>query len=140
MATTPSDLLDRAKGADDLGGLVKQGVGGTLLAMSTAIISGILSLNDVVTEPLDALAGALAELTVALFGSPAEIVFAGAQATAESLLGPFNVGPLTWALGIGSVLAGLWIIGRFRDEEETGNLIPGLPFDIPFIGEEEEAD
>jgi len=139
MSTSPSELMDRAASASGLRGLFKQGLGGILLAISTGIISGVLSVTQVVVRPIDALAGALAELAIAIFGSPARIVIAGATQTAESLSGAFNLGPLTFALGIGSVLAGLWVVGRYRDEEETGNLVPGLPFDVPFVGESEEA-
>lgn len=140
MATTPSALLNRAKAADDLQGLLKQGLGGVLLAVATGVISGILSVTAVVTKPLDAVAGALADLAIALFGSPARILIASADATAQSLLGPFNVGPATFALGVASVLGGLWVVGQYRDEEETGSLLPGLPFDPPLIGESEEGE
>lgn len=136
-STSPSDLLDRAKGRD-LESLMRQGVGGILLAFATGIISGVLSVADVVIKPVDALATALADLTIAIFGSPAQIVIAGAEETARSLTGAWSLGPLTFAMGIAAVLAGLWVISVYRDEEDTGNLIPGLPFDVPFVGEEEE--
>lgn len=140
MATSAQALLDRAKNAADLADLLKQGIGGALLAVSVGLISGILSLADLVIKPVDAMATALGDLTTAIFGGPAEIILAGVTATAESILGPFNLGPLSFALAIAAVLAGLWVVGRYRDEEETGNLIPGLPTDIPFIGEDEEGE
>lgn len=138
MATTPSELLDRAQGKD-LGELLRQGFGGVLLALATASISGILSIADLVIKPADAFANALAQLTIAAFGSPARIIIAGANETVRSITGPFGVGPLTFALGIAAVLAGLWVIGQYRQETETGNLILGLPFDVPFIGQNEEG-
>ncbi len=71
---------------------------------------------------------------------PAEIVLAGVEASAQSILGPFNVGPFSFALAIISVLLGLLVLAYYRDEEPTGNLIPGLPTDVPFIGETEEGE
>lgn len=137
---SPTDLLDRAKAADDLAGLIKQGTGGTLLALATGLISGVLSVTDVVVKPMDALAEALGDLTMAIFGSPAMIIEAGALETAESIRGPFGMGPFTFAVGIGSVLLGVYLVAAYRKEGETGNLIPGLPFDVPFVGQDEEGD
>lgn len=137
---TASSLLDRASNAKNLQNVLKSGFGGILFALAGGIISGILSVTDVVVKPTEALADALGDLVTAMFGGPAEIILAGVQATAQSLLGPFNVGPFTFALSIGSVLLGLWVLGRYRQETETGNLIPGLPIDIPWAGQNEEAD
>lgn len=133
-------LLSQAGAARNLGTTLRKGIGGTLLAASSVTVGTILAGGEVVIQPVTAFAGALADLAVAIFGSPARIIIAGADATAASLTGIFNVGPLTFALGIGSVLLGLFLIGRYRDEEETGNFLPGLPFDLPFIGESEEGE
>ncbi len=108
--------------------------------MFFGIASGLLSLADVVIKPMNAFGTALADLTTAIFGGPAEIILAGVEATAQSILGPFNLGPFSFALAIGAVLAGLYLVGRYRGEDETGNFLIGLPFDIPFIGQEEEGD
>lgn len=135
---TAQDLLNRARNADDLQGLLKQGIGGTILAVFFSTASGILSVADLVIKPVEAFGDALSELVDAIVGGPAQIVLAGVEATANSILGPFNLGPLSFALAIASVLAGLYIVAQYRDEESTGNLIVGLPTDIPFIGEEEE--
>lgn len=140
MATSAQDLLNRAKNATDLQALLKQGIGGSILAVFFGITSGILSLADLVIKPVDSFATALGDLVTAIIGGPAEIVYAGVTATAESILGPFNLGPFSFALAIGSVLLGLLVLSYYRDEEETGNLIPGLPTDVPFIGETEEGE
>lgn len=137
---TAEELLNRAKNADDLEGLLFQGLGGTLLALSVGLISGILSLADLVIKPIDAFGEALGDLVASIFGGPARIVDAGIEATVASLLGPFSIGPATYALSIASVLLGLYVVNQYRDEEDTGNLIPGLPTDIPYIGEEEEDE
>jgi len=137
---TAEELFDRAREASDLQGLLKQGIGGSILAVFFGITSGILSLADVVIKPVNALGTAVANLTTAIFGGPAEIVLAGVEATVQSILGPFNVGPASFALSIAAVLLGLMVVAWYRDEPDTGNLLVGLPIDIPFIGEEEEGE
>lgn len=138
--SSAKELLNRAANADDLAGILKQGIGGVFLAIFIGIVAGINAVVDVVVEPISALGGALAQLVIATFGRPAEIIITGVVQTSQSLAGPFNVGPATFALSILSVLAGLYLVGQFLQEPETGNLIPGLPFDVPFVGQEEEGE
>jgi hypothetical protein len=141
---TARELMNRAAGAGDLASVAFQGIGGVFLAIATGLITGIITVFDVFIVPARSLAGALGDLVTAIFGAPANIILAGAQSTIESLLGQFNVGPLTFALGIGAVLLGLYLVNRYVALESTGNLIPGLPFDVPTPGvedpEEEEED
>ena len=137
---TASELFDRAKNASNLQSLLKQGIGGAILSVFFGITSGVLSLADVVIKPVNALGTAVGNLTTAIFGGPADIILAGVEATAQSILGPFNVGPFSFALAIGAVLAGLYLVGRYRGEDETGNFLVGLPIDIPFVGQEEEGE
>lgn len=143
-STLPSagTLFDRARNAGSVEQILLSGVGGFILAFVTGFIETILSIFDVVIRPVSALAGALAGLVDAIFGeSLIGVLSAGASATQESIGpgGAFDLGPLGLPVAVGVVLLTLWLIGRFRDEEETGNLVPGLPFDVPFIGESEEA-
>jgi len=143
VSTSPSatDLFDRAAEAGDLGSVVFRGLGGFLLSIAYAVTQGAVTAAEIFLIPGQALASSLGDLVVAFFGEGAAgIVEAGAEATQTSLQGQYSVGPLTFALAIGSVLLGLYVIAQYRDEEDTGNLIPGLPFDVPFIGEEEEDE
>lgn len=135
---SPNELLSKARGRS-LESLIRQGLGGALLGVATMVISGVISAGEVVTKPLDALGVALSDLTMAIFGAPADILIAGADESARSLGAGWSLGPFTFAFAVVAVLAALWIVGRYRDEEETGNIVPGLPFDVPFIGESEEA-
>ena len=137
-----TDLFDRAASADSLSGIIFQGVGGVVLAGGTAITSGVLTLADLLIIPLSTLGVNAGDLLDAIFGGSAQIINIGALTTAASLGpgGTFNVGPLTFALALGSVLAGLYVLRAYLSEEDTGNLIPGLP-DIPtpgFGGPEED--
>jgi hypothetical protein len=138
-------LFARAADAGSLGAVIFRGIGAILFAIGTAIASGVLTVADVFIIPLNALAGAAGDLVTSLFGGAASIINLGAIATALSI-GPggrFNLGPFTFLLGIGAVLLGFFALGQFLAEDETGNFVPGIPFDVPtpfFGGPEEEDD
>lgn len=137
------DLFNRAADADSLGGVIFQGIGAVLLAVGTAVASGILTVADVVIIPLGALANAAGELVDAIFGGSAFIIEVGARVTGESFTGMFNLGPFTFALAVGSVLLALYVVNAYVSEEPTGNFVPGIPFDIPtpgFTGPEEDKE
>lgn len=139
------DLFNRAANADSIAGILFQGFGAILLAIGTALASGVLTVADVVIVPLQALTTAAGDLIGALFGGAADIIGFGALSTALSI-GPdglFNVGPFTFALGIGAVLLALYLVTAYLSEEPTGNFVPGIPFDIPtpgFTGPEEDEN
>jgi hypothetical protein len=138
-------LFDRAASADSLGGVIFQGIGAVLLAVGTALASGVLTIADVLIVPLSTLTNAVGELIDAIFGGAAQIVDFGAIATAISIGpgGQFNVGPFSFALAIGAVLLALYVVTAYLSEEPTGNFVPGLPFDIPtpgFTGPEEDDE
>ncbi|MBO4248378.1 hypothetical protein IL252_11190 [Halomicrobium sp. IBSBa] len=136
-------LFDRAARADSLAGVVFQGIGAVLLAGGTALSSGVLTIADVIIVPVGSLTSEVGDLIGATFGGAATIINAGALGTAVSI-GPdgmFNLGPLSFALGVGSVLLAVYAISAYLSEEDTGNFFPGLPFDIPtpgFGGPEED--
>lgn len=137
------NLFDRAADADSLAGVIFQGIGAVLLAIGTAVASGILTVADVVLIPLGALAEAGGDLVDAIFGGSAFILEMGAIETGLSLRGTFALGPFTFALAVGSVLLALYIVNAYVSEEPTGNFVPGIPFDIPtpgFQGPEEDKE
>jgi hypothetical protein len=137
-------LFNRAANADSIAGILFQGIGAVFLALGTALASGVLTVADVLIVPLQALTTAAGELIGALFGGAADIIGVGALSTALSI-GPgglFNLGPFTFALGIGAVLLALYLVTAYLSEGPTGNAVPGLPFDVPTPGFEgpEEGD
>lgn len=140
-----TDLFNRAQSADSLVGIIFQGVGAVFLAIGSAIASGILTVADVIIIPAQMLAQSAGDLVSALFGGAGQIIQFGALSTAISI-GPdglFNIGPFTFALGIGTVLLGLFVVNAYVSEDSTGNFVPGIPFDIPtpgFLGPEEEEE
>jgi hypothetical protein len=138
-------LLERASNAESLGGVIFSGIGLILLAVGSAIASGVFAIADVVIVPLQALTNAAGQLVDAIFGGAAQIIDFGAIATALSI-GPggmFNLGPFSFALGIGAVLLGLYVVTQYLAQPETGNFSVGIPFDIPtpfFQGPEEDNE
>jgi|GEM_PF-3758432 len=138
-------LFSRAANAGDLRTVIFQGIGAVLLAAGSAVASGVLTVADLIIIPVSALANAGGAFVEATFGGAAQIINFGAIATALSI-GPggmFNLGPLTFALGIGSVLLALYLVVAYLSEDPTGNFIPGIPFDIPtpgFAGPEEDDE
>lgn len=138
-------LFDRAASADSLAEVMFTGIGAILLSVGTAIASGILTVADVFIVPVSMLTEEIGGLIGSVFGGAARIIDFGALATALSI-GPggrFNLGPLSFALAIASILLALWIVAAYRAEEATSNFFPGLPFDVPtpgFTDSEEEKD
>lgn len=140
-----SDLFDRAASADSLAEIIFTGLGAVFLSLGTAIASGVLTVADVVIVPIATLTNAVGDLIDAIFGGSAQIIDMGAITTALSI-GPgsrFDVGPFTFALAVASVLLALYVVTAYLSEEETGNFVPGIPFDIPtpgFTGPEEDKE
>jgi len=138
-------LFNRASSADSLAEVIFTGIGAVLFAIGSAIAAGILTVADLITVPLSALATAAGELVSAIFGGAAFVIRIGAQTTGLSIApgSMFDVGPLTLALAVASVLLALYIVNAYVSEEPTGNFVPGIPFDIPtpgFTGPEEDDD
>jgi hypothetical protein len=139
------DLFRRAADAGSLGVIIFRGMGAILLAVASVLVTGLFTIADVVVRPLQALIGGVSGLIGSLFGGTILIIDTSAITTALSL-GPggrFAVGPLTFALGIASILLVFVAVNLYLSEPETGNFAIGLPFDIPtpfFQGPEEDNE
>jgi hypothetical protein len=120
---------------------IQNGIAGILMGIAASLISGILSVADLLIKPIDALALALQDVVRAFIVEPLMIIVQGARTSAFSLApgGGFDLGPFTLALGIGSVLLGYWVLSKYLRRGSTSNVIPGAPFDIslPWFREEE---
>ena len=144
MSTSGPDadsLLDRASGRG-LGSLARQGVGGWFLALSASFITGTQAVFDVLIIPIQAFTDAIGRLIEAIFGSPADIVIAGADASADSIGpgGEWAIGPFSFAIGVGSVLLAGLLIARYLQEDETSDLLPFTFSDFPGVGVEEDEE
>lgn len=136
MARSPAEILADARGRK-LGALATTGIGALWLA---AIESGIETLQAFFQIPIqlfNSFAEAVGALVASFVLEPLGIIQAGAQISAAELR---QFGILAFIAGLVLVLLGYWIINTYLNEEETSNFLPGLPFDVPFVGVEEEAD
>ena len=150
--------LGSGNGTDVLGGMVNfLSSGGSPVRILTASILGVvvspfLAFADIVSAigtffatPLVETASSIGSLQAALFQAPADLVSAGfgvsedvlATFLSDSLAGLF-AGPVA----VGMVMLSLFLVVQYLQEAETGDAIPGLPFDIPTraLGVEEEED
>jgi len=128
-----------------LASIILQAFGTVFLGIGTALTTGIVTVADVFIIPLGELTQGAGNLIGSIFGGSALIIDFGALATALSIGpdGAFNVGPFTFALGIGAALLGFYLIIAYLSEDSSGNFVPGIPFDLPtpgFIGPEEEEE
>ncbi|WP_128478344.1 hypothetical protein [Halorussus pelagicus] len=108
-----------------LAGLVKNyGIGGVLYELFDTLIGAIDSTGMVFLAPFRAFSSGLGELVDAVVTSPIQIVVAGAENSAESLTTGqcSQLGPGTFALGVLSVLAGLWVFTMFLRRIELSPL------------------
>lgn len=139
--THDADHILREAEGKTLGETLQNGIAGILLGIAASIISGILTVADLVIIPANALANALPNVVDAFIVEPLRIIEQGAQTSAISLMpgSTFAVGPFTLAFGIIAVLAAYWILSKYLQEDETSNVIPAAPFDIslPWFSEEE---
>ncbi|TKX55104.1 hypothetical protein EXE44_16505, partial [Halorubrum sp. SS7] len=80
-----------------------------------------------------------------LLTAPAALIEAGARISENSIAAVFGqtlAGILALPLTVALALVSLYLLARYLNEEETGNVIAGLPIDVPVVGtdEEETAD
>lgn len=140
-------LFASAADAGSIGAILFRGLGGILLAVGTAIASGILTLADVFIIPTQNFIQASGNLLTAFFGGAANIVGLGAAGSGQSV-GPGGLfaSPLSFPIAIGIVLLGFYLLLAFISEEDTTNFFPliGTGLDIPTPGfadsEEESGD
>jgi hypothetical protein len=162
MADDPSLDLGSGTGTDVLGGIVTflQG-GGSVTRVITGSFLGLLvspfvAFADIInaigtffSAPLSAGGTTIAKFFTGLFAAPLDLLAAGAdisESALETFLGGSIAGILAYPITLVLVMFGLWIIIQYLQEPETGDTIPGLPFDIPDVGpfefgvQEEDAD
>lgn len=131
------ELFRQAAEAGSIGGVLFRGIGAVLLAIGSALASGILTLADVFIIPTQAFITEIGGLIESLIGGAATIVDFGAIASALSI-GPGGLfaSPLSFIFGIAIILGGIWLLLAFISEEPTTNFLPliGTGFDVPTPG------
>lgn len=105
------------------------GIGASLFIGAANIINAVVTF---LTSPFTAAGEAIGELFSALLTDPLTILSTTAQASAQGIAAQF--GWLAFPVGVGIVLGALYMINEYRERRETGDTIPGLPFDVPDVG------
>lgn len=111
-----------------------------VIALFASLAEAIGAFFGVPIAVFDAISQSVDALISGFFGGPARILDAGALESARSLTSGVwaQFGPFTFVIAVAVVLAAAFMIARFTAEEETGNLIPGIPADFPLIGNNED--
>lgn len=142
--TSPMEFIDEADSSDP-GSIIKKGVGGWLLAVSAAFISGTQALVELLFLPFELIVEIAWGSVEDFFLKPMGITTPGYEATAEALmnLGEFKLLglPISVAIALATLLIVVWVAARGW----TG-LFPGTMVDFPLVNlffttpEEEEED
>jgi hypothetical protein len=139
-------LFERASSADSIGEVIFTGLGAILLAIGTALSSGVLTIADIFIVPASAFIDGVSNLVGSIFGGASTIIDLGALGSAISL-GPDGLfqSPLSFPIAVGIILLGMYLVIAYVSEEDTTNFLPlvGSGFDLPspgFIDAEEEEE
>jgi len=152
----PTLDLGSGSGEDTLNGITTfiSKDGGSATKVLTASITGLLispfvafidivnAVTDFATTPFESAGESIATLFDGLLTGPAALIQAGSaisESAIRSVFGETLAGILALPLTVALALASLYLLAEFLNEKETGNLFPGLPFDVPVIGADEEA-
>lgn len=136
MATSPTTLLDRARGRSTTS-ILRQGVGAWLLTVSTSAILGIQAIVELfLLTPVDILTDIMRGVVEGLILEPLGLVEVGAETSAQSL-GQFEI--LGFPLSVAIFLSGLFLVGLYLRERETADTFVGT-FTDTLGGAEEEAN
>ncbi|TKX53028.1 hypothetical protein EXE42_14480 [Halorubrum sp. SP3] len=150
--------LGSGGGVDTLNGIATYlSNGGTAARVLTASLLGLISspfiavidiinaITQFATAPFEGAGQSIAALFDGLLTAPAALIEAGARISENSIAAVFGqtlAGILALPLTVALALVSLYLLARYLNEEETGNVIAGLPIDVPVVGtdEEETAD
>jgi hypothetical protein len=111
-----------------------------VIAAFTSMADAIGAFFGVPISIFESIGESLDILIDGLFSQPGRILAAGGAETASSLQQGVwaQFGPLTYPIAVGVIVLSAYIVASYTAEEETGNLIPGLPMDVPLIGNNED--
>jgi hypothetical protein len=115
---------------------------GLITSPFIAIVDIINAITQFATAPFEGAGESISTLFDGLLTGPAALIEAGSRISENAIMAVFGetiAGILALPLTVALALASLYLLATFLDEEETGNLFPGLPFDVPVIGADEEA-
>ena len=115
---------------------------GLITSPFIAIVDIINAITQFATAPFEGAGESISTLFDGLLTGPAALIEAGSRISENAIMAVFGetiAGILALPLTVALALASLYLLATFLNESETGNLFPGLPFDVPVIGADEEA-
>lgn len=134
----PSEFLDDAEG-ETLAGLSERGIGGVVLAISTAVVAVITGIVNVSLLPLEALGIGSADIVEVFTSVPAvnlgEVI--GFSATSLTRGAWDFFGPFAALVFAAILLAMLWLLLEFLDRRNSD--LPGTGINLPGIGNDSDG-
>lgn len=149
-------LGDDASGSEVLASITNYlSSGGSVATLLSSSILGLVVspfvgaidiINAIVgffTTPFEEVADAVATLSSAFFEEPGQLISRGFEISASTLstyFGDTFAGLFAGPIGIGLVMLSLYLIIQYLEVPETGDTLPAVPIDVPFLGVEEDDE
>jgi hypothetical protein len=130
--TVLSSITSFLSKGGSLGTLLSSFIFGILGSLTIGVGNIINAVVTFITTPFVEFADAVGSFASGLITSPLSILETTAQTSATSIAAQF--GWLAFPVGVLVILGVLFAINSYREQQETGDTIPGLPFDVPDIG------
>jgi hypothetical protein len=141
---SPTDRLNNLQDieSDGFEDLLVKALFVPVIAFFTAAGATIDAGANVFIKTFDGLATGFSNFAETLLTAPASILSGSAEASVQSMTqGIWDVfGPFSFVIGVVVIVAAWRIINSQTEDEETGNLIPFFPADVPILGNEEEEE
>lgn len=106
-------------------------------AFFVQLANGVEAISQIIIAPAQEFAVGVAGIANSLLGGSADVIGAGASASASDV-SVFGIGGFPVAIGIAFLAA--FIIATFLEQDQTSDLIPFTFTDIPFLGVNEDED
>lgn len=133
---SPKDVLSGMISFIQAGGTLGNVLSGFIFGLGASLFLGVGQIIDAVANfiatPFLEGGQAIATLITGLFTAPATILEETAFTSATGISQQF--GWLAFLVGVGVVLAALYMVVQYLEQRETGDTFIGLPFDTPDIG------
>ncbi|GGK64623.1 hypothetical protein [Haloarcula sebkhae] len=127
----------------DAGKVLSASIIGLIVSPVIAVVDVIYAVANFFSQPFNSAGDAIGSLLEGLFEAPGNLLIAGAEVSENVLRSIFSdtlAGLLAFPVTVALVIAGLFLVVRYLNEDETGDTLPGVPFDVPtdIFGVEEE--
>jgi len=113
-----------------------------VIAFATSLADTIGAAFGIPIATFDGISESLKTLIDGIFAGPGRILDSGAEESAQALSEGVwaQFGPFTFIIAVAVVVGAALLLARAREQPATGNVIALLPFDVPFLGADEEGE